>query len=500
MEGIKETPVNWGARAGLEHSEHSIPLWWKQGMKRSGFQRLSTLSRWIVPVMQFTLDFATWIALYLLLSHFILPSNSFGLPELIMPPLIMAIALSLIGGYKFPGEMASLSYAAEHFIACLSGLVASSLALFLIATYDSSINSSRAVFVFSSVGFCIIALAQRRFFWFALSGLHQKRSLLIVADAESGSQFFRAYRAHGQEQGLEFVSVDAALVGKEVDGPDSPAFAASAQDLPRLLHENPQHRHEGIVVVAAEHNLAPKVLNFLATVHFQNMPVYSIQSFYEAYWEKVPLHLLTPTWPLQAGFHLVKHSAFAAIKRLMDLCISGLALMLLFPLMAILALAIKLDSSGPAIFRQSRVGQHRRRFRLYKFRTMTIGSEHQGIYTENNDPRITRIGKFLRASRLDELPQLFNVLRGEMSMIGPRAEWVKCVEQYEDVIPHYHFRHLVRPGITGWAQVNHPYGANIEDTLEKLMYDLYYIRNFSLQLDAAVILKTIHVMVSAKGR
>ncbi len=500
MEATKETPANWGARTDLEKSEQSIPLWWKRGVKRSGFQRLSSLSQWIVPFAQCAFDFATWIGLYLLLSRFALPGNSFGSAELFLPPFVMAIALSLIGGYKFPGRMASLSYAAEHVIACLSGFVASSLALFVIATYDSTINSSRAVFIFTSVGFCVLALAQRRFLWFALSSLHQQRSLLIVADKESGSQFFRAYCAHGQTQGLEFVSVDAFLVGEEVDGPDSPTFTAAADDLPRMLHENPQHRHEGIVVVASDDNLAPKVLNFLATVHFQNMPVYSIQSFYEAYWEKVPLHLLTPTWPLQAGFHLVKHSAFAAIKRLIDLCISALALVMLFPFMAIIAAAIKLDSPGPAIFRQSRVGQHRRRFRLYKFRTMTVGSEHQGIYTEANDPRVTRIGKFLRASRLDELPQIFNVLKGEMSLIGPRAEWVKCVEQYEDVIPHYHFRHLVRPGITGWAQVNHPYGANIEDTLEKLMYDLYYIRNFSLQLDAAVILKTIHVMISAKGR
>jgi exopolysaccharide biosynthesis polyprenyl glycosylphosphotransferase len=412
----------------------------------------------------------------------------------------MAIALSLIGGYKFPGKMAALSYAAEHVIACLSGFVASSLALFLIATYDSTINSSRAVFIISALGFCALSLAQRRFFWFALGGLHQKRSLLIVADAETGSRFFRAYRAHGQTQGLEFVTVDPSLVGKQVAGDGSPVFQASADDLPRLLEENPEHRHEGIVVVASDENLAPRVLNFLATVHFQNMPVHSIQSFYEAYWEKVPLHLLTPTWPLQAGFHLVKHSAFAAIKRLLDVCISLVALVIFAPLMAVTAVAIRLDSPGPAIFRQSRVGQHRRRFRLFKFRTMTVGSEHKGIYTTANDPRVTRIGKFLRASRLDELPQILNVLKGEMSLIGPRAEWVKCVEQYEDVIPHYHFRHLVRPGITGWAQVNHPYGASLEDTLEKLMYDLYYIRNFSLQLDAAVILKTIHVMISAKGQ
>ena len=499
MRGIKEIPADLSPESDPQRVEDSIPLAWKRGVKRSAFQRLSTQSRWIVPAVQCGLDFATWIGLYILVSAFF-PSNEYGLSELLLPAIVMAITLSLIGGYKFPGKMASLNYAAEHMIACLSGFVASSLTLFLIATYDSTINSSRAVFALSSIGFCVVALAQRRFLWFALRSLHQKRSLLILADAETGAQFLRAYRAHGQEQGLEFVSVDPSLVGVEVDGPDSPVFAFAAEDLPKLLRENPQHMHEGIVVAAADQNLAPKILSFLATVHFQDMPVYSTQSFYEAYWEKVPLHLLTPTWPLQAGFHLVKHSAFAAIKRLLDLSLSAIALVVFFPVMSVIAVMVKLDSHGPAIFRQSRVGQHGRRFRLYKFRTMKVGSEHQGIYTKTNDPRITRIGKFLRVSRLDELPQLINVLRGEMSLIGPRAEWVKCVEQYEDIIPHYHFRHLVRPGITGWAQVNHPYGANMEDTLEKLMYDLYYIRNFSLQLDAAVILKTIHVMVLAKGR
>jgi len=121
-------------------------------------------------------------------------------------------------------------------------------------------------------------------------------------------------------------------------------------------------------------------------------------------------------------------------------------------------------------------------------------------YTQKNDHRITRLGSFLRASRLDEVPQLWNVLVGDMSLIGPRAEWVRLVEDYEKQIPCYHFRHLVKPGITGWAQVNYPYGANLEDTLRKLEYDLYYIRYFSFVLDASIVLKTIHIMLFGKGR
>jgi lipopolysaccharide/colanic/teichoic acid biosynthesis glycosyltransferase len=121
-------------------------------------------------------------------------------------------------------------------------------------------------------------------------------------------------------------------------------------------------------------------------------------------------------------------------------------------------------------------------------------------YTKVGDMRITRIGKFLRASRLDELPQMLNVFLGDMSLIGPRAEWDKLVDSYETQIPCYHFRHLVKPGITGWAQVNYPYGANLDDTLRKLEYDLYYIRHFSFIIDAAIVLKTIHIMLFGKGR
>ena len=158
------------------------------------------------------------------------------------------------------------------------------------------------------------------------------------------------------------------------------------------------------------------------------------------------------------------------------------------------------DSKGPCIFVQDRVGLNKAIFRLYKFRTMKIGSEHGNKYTEENDSRITRIGKFLRRSRLDELPQLLNVLKGEMSLIGPRSEWTKCVSVYENLIPFYHLRHLIRPGITGWAQVLYNYGSSVEDAQEKLQYDIYYIKNHSLFLDIAIIFKTIRIICLGKGR
>src|SRR5258708_487392 len=147
----------------------------------------------------------------------------------------------------------------------------------------------------------------------------------------------------------------------------------------------------------------------------------------------------------------------------------------------------------------------------YKFRTMSAergaGSAELGetkseddIYTREDDPRVTRLGRLLRKLRLDELPQLWNVFKGDMAVIGPPAEWFKCVERYEKKIPFYHFRHLVKPGITGWAQVNYPYGESEEDAIKKLQYDLYYIRHYSLKLDAMIVLKTVHTMLFGRGR
>jgi lipopolysaccharide/colanic/teichoic acid biosynthesis glycosyltransferase len=169
--------------------------------------------------------------------------------------------------------------------------------------------------------------------------------------------------------------------------------------------------------------------------------------------------------------------------------------------MLLTALLVLATDGRPVLFQQTRVGRFSRPFTLYKFRTMSSGPEGQGsAYTLENDPRITRFGRFLRLTRLDELPQLWNVIQGDMSMIGPRAEWDQLVEQYRKEIPFYHLRFIVRPGITGWAQVNYGYGASVQDAFEKLQYDLYYIKHCSLPMDASIILKTLFTILSASGR
>jgi len=453
---------------------------------------------WLYSAMLLALDSAGWTAIYLGFSGVF--GNYYGSIDVILPLLLVALSIGLVGGYNPRSQMASLNYATEHLIACTFGLFAAAIAVYVVATFGGGIASSRGVFLLTFFGFAIFSLYQRRYFWFTLSDFRQKRSLLVIGDARLGANFYSAYAASGQDQKLHLVATNEHLLGTAVAGQGSPIFETHMDDLAAQLEDHPENTYEAILVAAEESELDQKLLSMLAKVHFRDLPVYSLTSFYEAYWEKMPVHLLNATWPLQEGFHLVKHSAFSSLKRLLDIGIALAVLILTAPLMLAAALAVKMSSRGPVIFAQTRVGQHGEPFMLYKFRTMVVGSETKGIYTEQNDPRVTRVGQWLRKSRLDELPQLLNVLRGDMSMIGPRAEWIKCVERYETTIPHYHFRHLVRPGITGWAQVNYPYGASDADAVEKLMYDLYYIRNFSLNLDASVILKTLHVILFGKGR
>jgi lipopolysaccharide/colanic/teichoic acid biosynthesis glycosyltransferase len=216
----------------------------------------------------------------------------------------------------------------------------------------------------------------------------------------------------------------------------------------------------------------------------------------------VPLHSIDPFWPLQTGFQLSRTSPYHYLKRLFDIFASGVLLILFSPVMLIIAALLRIISGPPVIFKQQRVGRDEHLFTVYKFRTMRPAENGAAgdIYTRKDDPRLFWLGKWLRKWRLDELPQLWNVLKGDISLIGPRAEWIECARRYRDKIPLYHFRHLVKPGITGWAQVNYPYGENDEDAIEKLKYDLYYIRHYSLKLDAMIVLKTVHTMLFGKGR
>ncbi|NKC30559.1 exopolysaccharide biosynthesis polyprenyl glycosylphosphotransferase [Falsiroseomonas selenitidurans] len=193
--------------------------------------------------------------------------------------------------------------------------------------------------------------------------------------------------------------------------------------------------------------------------------------------------------------------AEAALRRVLDIVIAGTLLLATLPLLLLTMLAIKLDSRGPVFYRQERVGLNNRGFMLFKFRSMVTDAEAGGVarWAMRGDPRVTRVGRILRLTRIDEIPQAINVLRGDMSVVGPRPERPTFVTQLGEIIPHYHDRAVVKPGITGWAQVNYPYGASVEDARMKLAYDLYYVRHRSLLLDLLILLGTVRVVLFQEG-
>jgi sugar transferase (PEP-CTERM system associated) len=237
----------------------------------------------------------------------------------------------------------------------------------------------------------------------------------------------------------------------------------------------------------------------LLHLKFAGVRIEDAHSCYEQVTGRILLERLSPSWLiLSDGFR--KSRFLLSSKRVVDLTVSSLLLLLSLPVMALVALAIWLDTGGPVFFRQTRVGLGGRHFEVLKFRSMVQDAEANGPrWAVEGDGRITKVGRFIRNFRLDELPQLINVLRGEMSLVGPRPERPHFCEMLEQQIPFFGQRHAVRPGVTGWAQIKYPYGSTVEDAKAKLELDLFYIKNLSLTLDSAIIFETAKVMLLKRG-
>lgn len=253
------------------------------------------------------------------------------------------------------------------------------------------------------------------------------------------------------------------------------------------------------IIVGSNLNLSNSSMLILTKLRLKLIPIYHMCDMWDLLCSKLPPSLLDTNWFIT---HCkVTDVIILTIKRLMDVLISIFLLIALFPLMLLVGIAIKLDSPGRIIYSQYRTGQDGKSFKIYKFRSMYEDAENDGVkWASLKDTRITKIGYWLRISRIDELPQLWNVLIGEMSLIGPRPERPEFDVKLKNTIPYYELRYLVKPGISGWSQVLYGYGASVEDSYEKLAYDLYYIKNYSLWLDFVIFLKTIKVVLCSKGR
>lgn len=476
---------------------------------------------WAPGLLFFLFDVFFWVTIYGVTSYlrhdaFFSSGLEFRVIEFIQLAVIVQ-ALFVIGGYSARVEMRGLIYTTEHIIAMVAALAISALLLYTAATFDQAMKPSRSAILLSFLIFTPLSLVYRRALRRRVVEASANRAFLVIGAGELAANFYSAYRKSQNQQRLEFVDVDGSHVGQRIAGPGSPLVET---DLTTKLGQMSK-RYSGIIIAESVDRILPELLERLIRAQFQRTRVYTLESFYEAHWRHVPMYSIDPYWPLQTGFQLSRTSPYHYLKRVADVFAAIFGLIIALPFMAVIAILIWLTNGRPIIFKQPRVGRDDQIFTIYKFRTMRAaaggglsdvgyqlsGEEGKGVelseddlYTRKDDPRVSKLGRWLRRLRLDELPQLWNVLRGELSLIGPRAEWVECVQRYEKKIPFYHFRHLVKPGITGWAQVNYPYGESDEDAVEKLKYDLYYIRHYSLTLDAMIILKTIHTMLFGKGR
>ncbi len=280
----------------------------------------------------------------------------------------------------------------------------------------------------------------------------------------------------------------------EADGLHLPILG-SAVDVARLsaLHQIDR------VVVAISDRRGHLPIQELLRAKLSGVRIEDAATTYERITGKILTDGIAPSWFIFSdGFRASRTTR--VLKRILDVAIAAVGLVVAAPLMLLTALAIRLDSPGPILYRQERVGENDRLFTLCKFRSMRSDAEKgTPIWAKTHDSRVTRVGRFIRLTRLDELPQLLNVIRGDMSFVGPRPERPYFVQQLTAQIPFYAERHAVKPGVTGWAQVRYRYGSSIEDAMEKLRYDLYYIKHLSIAFDLTIVVDTVKVILCAKG-
>jgi len=271
-------------------------------------------------------------------------------------------------------------------------------------------------------------------------------------------------------------------------------------------------RHEGLcetakklnirkVVVALENRKGGFPTKELLECRISGIEVIEGDSFYEMLTGKLSVEHINPEWLIfSEGFQ--QSLITRLMKRLSDIVLSSVMLVTLLPVIAVTAIVIRIDSRGPVFFSQERVGEKRKIYKIHKFRSMIADAEKKSgpVWAQANDARITRVGEFIRKTRIDEIPQLWNVLKGEMSFVGPRPERAFFVKGLEYIIPYYGARFTAKPGVTGWAQVSYGYGASVRDAIEKLNYDLFYMKNMSIILDIMIVLRTVKTVISGMGR
>jgi len=411
------------------------------------------------------------------------------LPEVLTYAIVTYVVMLAVGLYQSQCYRSVRITALRLAVALAIDFVALSVIFF---TFPG-ITTWRSVFVVAALltYFSILTL---RWIFSRLVGWHRFRRRVLVLGAGQRARRLQTM-AGAPGAGFEvFRYVQMAPSEDDIEG------AVPRESIGSLSSYMEMHNIEDVVVALQERRGSLPVSDLLH-VRMSGFGVYDLSAFIEQQTGRVDLDSLNPSWLIFSdGFRSSRRTALVA-KRLFDILASSLLLLLTAPILLITAVAIRLTSPGPIFYRQVRVGQFGEPFEVLKFRSMRVDAEKDGRpqWAQKGDPRVTTIGKIIRSSRIDEIPQIFNVLRGDMSFVGPRPERPFFVDELAKKIPFYNERHIVKPGITGWAQLNYPYGASEEDARHKLEFDLYYIKNYTIFLDLLILIQTVRVVLWQDG-
>lgn len=385
----------------------------------------------------------------------------------------------------------------ELFVRTLRALGAASLILALFYYWFPVLILGRGVFLIAAVLVVALSVGWRLAFVWGTTKTRPTERLLLVGKNAAAIELARELHDRRAELGVVivgFADTDASQVG--ITDAQFPVVG-TIDEIPALIREHDVDR----VVVSLADARGKLPMERLLDMRMAGVSFAQLPSVYEQYTGKIAVENLRPSWLIfSEGF--AKITPFGGAMRIVDLVGSAVLLVLALPVMALAALAVRLTSPGPALYVQQRVGMNGRVFPIYKFRSMRADAEAitGAVWAApGDDPRVTKVGRLLRRSRIDELPQLWNVIRGDMSLVGPRPERPEFVENLTRQIPFYSQRHVVRPGLTGWAQVRYAYGASVEDAMEKLQYDLYYIKNRSIALNLYIIIETAKTVITRSG-
>lgn len=416
--------------------------------------------------------------------------------QIIEKTLLVALMCQLCLYYGDVHHPAAVADKRELLVRTLRALGSTSTMLGVCSLWVPALLIGPGVFV-TAVALLLPAVMGWRiaFDWLAARVGPRERILLVGTDQAA----LRLARELDERPALGvhivgFVDADPARVG---DAVGRRRIVGTVPDIPNIVSRT---RVDRVVVGLADARGRLEMTALLAMKLEAGISFDHLASVYEEYTGKIAVENLRPSWLIfSSGFQ--KSRAGRVAKRGLDVVVASVAAILLAPVVLLVAAVLKVTSPGPVLYQQERVGQHGRTFRIHKFRSMHHDAEAVtgAIWARPRDPRVTAVGRILRRTRLDELPQLWNVLRGEMSLVGPRPERPVFVEELTRDIPFYGQRHTVKPGVTGWAQVRYSYGATVEDAMEKLHYDLFYVKNMSLALDVYILVETVKTVMLGRG-